>query len=311
MLDSVNIMFWERIHPKENLGVKKANSYPTRCDICGDSIKSKNKKRLSLYRKDNYDSDSIKCFNCGYTGTMKSYIRDYHPEFLSEYLSYTSSKALKELEIESILKTIPKKTETFALDLPKAIVNSQAVEYIRKRGGNPNDFFFSENGFDIDEKHFELKNYIIYPNIVDNKIISFYSRCLDSKSFYGYAPTADTKSIGITNADPNRYIMVFEGLFDMLCVPYNNKIAILGSNNKSLSKFQKILFCLDNDKTGLNTMLDYTKYNYKFCIWCDDPEYSHFKDINEVYQSGVNIMEFIKNHTVDNITAECKIKFSL
>ena len=105
--------------------------------------------------------------------------------------------------------------------------------------------------------------------------------------------------------------MVFEGLFDMLCVPYNNKIAILGSNNKSLCKFQKILFCLDNDKTGLNTMLDYTKYNYKFCIWCDDPEYSHFKDINEVYQSGVNIMEFIKNHTVDNITAECKIKFSL
>ena len=66
MLDSVNVMFWERIHPKENLGVKKANSYPTRCDICGDSIKSKNKKRLSLYRKDNYDSDSIKCFNCGY-----------------------------------------------------------------------------------------------------------------------------------------------------------------------------------------------------------------------------------------------------
>ena len=311
MLDSVNVMFWERIHPKENLGVKKANSYPTRCDICGDSIKSKNKKRLSLYRKDNYDSDSIKCFNCGYTGTMKSYIRDYHPEFLPEYLSYTSSKALKELEIESILKTIPKKTETFALDLPKAIVNSQAVEYIRKRGGNPNDFFFSENGFDIDEKHFELKNYIIYPNIVDNKIISFYSRCLDSKSFYVYAPTADTKSIGITNADPNRYIMVFEGLFDMLCVPYNNKIAILGSNNKSLCKFQKILFCLDNDKTGLNTMLDYTKYNYKFCIWCDDPEYSHFKDINEVYQSGANIMEFIKNHTVDNITAECKIKFSL
>ena len=105
--------------------------------------------------------------------------------------------------------------------------------------------------------------------------------------------------------------MVFEGLFDMLCVPYNNKIAILGSNNKSLCKFQKILFCLDNDKTGLNTMLDYTKYNYKFCIWCDDPEYSHFKDINEVYQSGVNIMEFIKNHTVDNITAECKIKFCL
>ena len=32
----------------------------------------------------------------------------------------------------------------------------------------------NENGFDIDEKHFELKNYIIYPNIVDNKIISFY-----------------------------------------------------------------------------------------------------------------------------------------
>lgn len=314
MLDSINVMFWERIHSKENLGVNKVDDYNARCDICGDSQKSKNKKRLHLYKKDSYQSDSIKCFNCGYTGTMKSYIKNYHPNFLQEYINMTSTKNLRDLNLTNFFekKTESKELETFNIPLPKATANKQAENYVKSRGGNPNDFYYSEGNFRICDKDFELKNFIIYPNIVNGEVISFYSRSLDTKQFYIYAPNAGTKSIGYYLANKEKYVFLFEGLFDMLCVPLNNKIALLGANCSWVTEFPKVCFCVDNDKTGLETMLRYTNnLNYKFCIWCDDPYYSKFKDINEVYQSGVNILQFIKDHTVDNITAECRIKMSI
>ena len=144
-------MFWERIHSKDNLGVHKDDDYSARCDICGDSLKSKNKKRLHLYKKDSYNDDSIKCFNCGYTGTMKSYIRDYHPSFLQEYLNFTSTKNLKELSIANIFnkKTEQKGLVNFDVPLPKADTDPRASAYIKSRGANPSDFYFSTGTFEI------------------------------------------------------------------------------------------------------------------------------------------------------------------
>ena len=59
-------------------------------------------------------------------------------------------------------------------------------------------------------------------------------------------------------------------------------------------------------------MLRYTNNpGYKFCIWCDDPYYKKYKDINEIYQSGTDILQFVKNHTVNNLQAECILKMNI
>lgn len=312
MLQLVNVRFWERIHNKEDLGVHKTDDYNCRCDICGDSQKSKNKKRLHLYKKDTYDDDSVKCFNCGYTGTMYSYIKNYHPEYLNEYINETSTKYLKELDITNIkTEEKPVEIETFDINLPKADTIPSVADYICSRGGNPSEFYYSSGEFKCNDKEFNLENYIIYPNIKDNKIVSFYSRSLDSKRFYVYAPTEGTKHVNYFTADRNRPVIICEGLFDMLCIPAKNKIAILGSamSDDKVREFNHIIWCLDNDNTGKKEMLKFTKNpNYKFVIWSNDQKYKHIKDINEIYMSGVNMVDFIKSHTYDNVTAEVLLR---
>jgi hypothetical protein len=74
MLNPINVKYWKMIH---TTGYEHLDDINAKCDVCGDSSKSSKKKRLHLYKKSSYDEDSIKCFNCGYTATMYSYLKNY------------------------------------------------------------------------------------------------------------------------------------------------------------------------------------------------------------------------------------------
>lgn len=312
MLNPINVKYWEIIHKKEDLGTNKSNDYNCKCDVCGDS-KNKNKKRLHLYRKESYTDDSIKCFNCGYTATMYSYIKTYHTIYFNDYLNEIGEKYVNDLNIQNIT-TIKKQSEKpkdfFDINLPKAIENEEAKKYILKRGGNPNDFYFCENSFKIKDKTFKLPNFIIYLNKINDNAFSFYSRSIKDKTFYIFNSDDGIKVMNYFNIDKSKEVYVFEGLFDMLCTPFENKITMLGATlPKELKSLPYIIWCCDNDSTGRNEMLKHTSNpNHKFVVWCDDEEFKKYKDINEIYQSGVNIEKFIKEHTFDGLIAECKLR---
>ncbi|AVR55802.1 DNA primase subunit [Campylobacter phage CP39] len=312
MLNPINVKYWEIIHNKEDLGIKKSDDYNCKCDVCGDS-KYKNKKRLHLYRKDSYTDDSIKCFNCGYTATMYSYIKTFHPIYLNNYLNEIGEKYIDDLNIQNITltkKEPQKPKEFFSLNLPKASEITEAKEYILKRGGNPDDFYYCKESFVINDKTFKLPNFIIYLNTVNDSAFSFYSRSINDKIFYIFNSDDGFKVMNYFNIDPLKEVYVFEGLFDMLCTPFKNKIAMLGATlPKGMKVIPYIIWCCDNDETGRKEMLKHTNNpNHKFVVWCDDEKFKKYKDINEIYQSGVNIENFIKEHTFDGLIAECKLR---
>ena len=70
-----------RVRNYKDLGKDKHN---WSCDVCGDSARDQRKARFYIGRKDN---DLLcHCHNCGFSGSLLSYLRVAHPD-LAEKLS--------------------------------------------------------------------------------------------------------------------------------------------------------------------------------------------------------------------------------
>lgn len=315
MLNPVNVKYWEKIHSSDNLGIHKEDDYAAKCDICGDSMHYKNKKRLHLYTKIEYNDDSIKCFNCGYTGTMYSYLKHFHPEYLGKYIKDINNNKIERINLKNSIKKIESKdiNNNFVISLPKASTNKLASEYIKSRGCNPDDFYYSEDSFEMFGKKLKLPNYIVYFNFFKDKPIGLWSRSLDKKIFYLFCPEGYSKLIYSKDFNASDNVYVFEGLFDMLCAPMKNKITMLGLGlpKNVLNNIKNIVWCADNDVAGYTEMLKHTKNkNHKFVIWKNDKSLNCMKDINELYMNGVDLNEFIKSHTYSGLEAECILRIS-
>lgn len=347
MLNDVNVFFWEKIHSSKDLGIHKNNDYNARCDICGDSKTSVDKKRLHLFKKESYDEDMVKCFNCGFTSNMFSYIRNYHNEYFEEYKKMTSKKVfdsilprikkniddkIPEIDIginlenykndEIEYKDIPKKFLNLDVCLRKASEYKEASNYILGRGANPDDFYFCENGLaGIDEKLRGLKEYIIYPFTYiknDNPYhYGFYSRNIKEKTFRTYLPEENTgfKVADWFKLDLDKEVYIFEGIFCKLCSGLENSIAMCGSNmpKELLEKIKKPIFVYDNDERGFLESYNVVKNNknVKVCIWGDDKDYKRYKDINDLYiatNGSVDIKNFINSHIDDGFTALTRLE---
>lgn len=338
MLNEVNVEFWEKIHSSDNLGTHKNNDYNARCDICGDSKTSKDKKRLHLYRKDSYDDDVVKCFNCGYSSNMFNYIKNYHTEYLQEYKRKTNQNlfdnilVLPKIEEKEVIKiddslyniiedeNAPKKFIDLDLSCRKASCFEEASNYLKNRGANPDDFYFSENGLaSIDEKLRSMKKYIIYPfKYKDGRVYGFYSRSIENKIFKTYIPQENTgfKIADWFSIDVEKDVYIFEGIFCKLSSGLDNSIAMCGANipDELLKKLKKPIFVYDNDSRGyLESINIIKKYkNAKVCIWGDDKKFKNYKDINEIYTQYVkdkeNIRKFIISHIDDGITALTRLE---
>ncbi|MCG7944796.1 MAG: hypothetical protein N0C84_00460 [Candidatus Thiodiazotropha taylori] len=56
---------------------RNGKSWTWSCIVCGDSSKNLRKARFGVALKDNVLV--CHCFNCGYSNTFSSYIKEYHP----------------------------------------------------------------------------------------------------------------------------------------------------------------------------------------------------------------------------------------
>jgi len=92
-LEEIDKRYWLMVN--DNVGSIGDSDIAVSCPICNEGRSWGKKHRLHLYIKDTYDSASIKCFNCNYTGNMYSYLKEYHP---SEYKLYINEKKGKTLE---------------------------------------------------------------------------------------------------------------------------------------------------------------------------------------------------------------------
>lgn len=62
---------------------RSGNKWSFSCDVCGDSKLDKRKARFGVARKDG--SYVCHCFNCGYSNSFVSYLRDFHPRLYDRY----------------------------------------------------------------------------------------------------------------------------------------------------------------------------------------------------------------------------------
>lgn len=317
MLDYINVKYWELAHSAEELGYHKSSDYSCKCDVCGDS-NNKNKKRLHLYKKTSYESDSIQCFNCGYTANMYSYLRDHHPSLFNSYkqeLGIGKLNALTErkpLEIRAVKKENILKTFSRPAEFIPITESEEGMKYISKRGFPKMKCYFSTGKVKLIDKEVMLKNYIIIPLLENGKWFGFYSRSIESKTFYTYLPEFNTgykvwNFFGVNKAEE---VYIFEAIFNAMSSGLKNCIAVLGSDidPDRLSQLKKPIFVFDNDEAGRAKALKYADKGYKVALL--PREYTD--DINDLYaKKGMNrkdISELIKSNVVSGLKAKIMLK---
>lgn len=317
MLEDINVKYWELAHNRESLGYHKTNDYSARCDVCGDSNKNKNAKRLHLYRKNSYDHDSIKCFNCDYSGSMWNYLKDHHPSLFNSYKQEMMSGKLLNLQ-PKINNTVPLVTrvntlQTFTkpnelIDIKESV---EGLEYITKRGFPLIEAYYADGYISGLEKDITLNRYVVIPLKENDKWYGFYSRSIDKKIFYTYIPEVNSgyKVWNWFNVSKLDTVYIFEAIFNALSSGLNNVIAVLGSDldEARLKELKNPVFCFDNDTTGREKAKKYASKGHQVCVL--PKEYSD--DYNDMLKKGVqssDIANLIKNNVVSGLKAQIMLK---
>jgi len=89
-LDEIDADFFLSLH--SSIGYIKPNDIAVGCAICNEDSSFGKKHRLHLNIKNNYEKPHVKCFNCDWSSSLYVYIKEHHPQRLSEYKELKKSE---------------------------------------------------------------------------------------------------------------------------------------------------------------------------------------------------------------------------
>lgn len=322
-----------RMLPLERITDKGNNRFNFRCPICRDSAKNKSKKRGWIFTQDNHFF--FKCFNCGNSSTLKTFIRNYFYDFYNEYMQekitdgglFSSSKEKPKQKNKNVLEL--NDFESLSLqqlkDLP---INHDANLFLNKRKipkEKVKDFYYTDDFYrwikTIKPKLFNsvsIERRIIIPFYNKfNNISMIQARSIDGKEpkYITVKFDEETEKIfGIEKIDWNKTVYVLEGPLDSLFI--ENSVAFAGSlaSIDSLLKYtnkENIIIIPDNDKRNFQTediITNIIVSGYKVVIW---QNHIKFKDINEAIENGFtmnDIMSYINSRTFSDLRALTEFK---
>ena len=282
--------------------VRVGNKYHGRCPFCGDSKKSRSKKRGWIYLDTNC---SYYCFNCGLamsgiklvealSGAAYSEIRkEYLKLFLKSGMNSSVSARFELPEDEPSLF----KLQSIVKPEWKSPLSDKAKEYLRNRKVLDAPFFsdpiYSYFAPNKDE-------FIIIPWKL-NGIDSYY-QVNDFQKIHSLKyifPKDKKKTVaGLDNIDLSwPYIICFEGFYDSLFV--KNGVCL---GTKAITDYQlrlikerfpkhQIVISFDNDVSGIKAMCKLLKRNSEFKYFRWFSETTKEKDINDfvIAKDNVNI----------------------
>lgn len=277
--------------------IKRGEKWNFRCNICGDSKKSKTKRRGWLM-KNRRGVWIFNCFNdCGSMGAL-FWLKKYFPEDYKNYIMESISKKKRSFEK---IETKPK---------PKQIQASpqrRSYPFISIKSEKNKDKELVKKGiqFCIDRKipeHIWNKFYVcerekyagrliipFYDN--EGKIYYFQARTLTVSGEKYISAEGEKRIYNIYNIDKQKPVMITEGMIDSMFL--DNAVAIAGlgmseRNEKELSEINKAYFLLDYDEPGQKKSLKFLKEGKTVFNWYLFQK--KFKlpkrdkwDINEVY----------------------------
>lgn len=319
----------------ENLLLPSVNSrtgteFVSRCPICGDSKKSKTKRRFHL-RYESEERIYYHCFNCHDTG---SFLKLY--AFVKGMSVKEAIKELRKFDPDKIKKAL--KTKKKERQEIKQQPQSQNFNYILNDCIGVNSTKLGHRQVKLQQTLIEFKqnrkidfpvfiaykgrwkDRIIIPVIENSQIIYFQGRSISDELQPKYLnPTAEKEHVILNKEkfEKDKHIIITEGLLDAMSIGFQGT-ACLGASITDdfitlLLKYSpKIVIALDNDTTGyvkLRKLLEESKYASQISFFLMPETYKYIKDLNElkVKYSIDNLYSFIE----DNIYASFMTKFKL
>ena len=315
---------------------KGGTHFLARCTLCGDSAKNPRKKRFNLDW--NNGRPIWHCFNCSRSGSFLDiyselkgisrkqaykllYAHDT-TKFDSEIGSHWKNGEVKQIKVETIKyfneivnDCISDSERTDSYILQK--FQNHLLEFIRERKiPEGTTLLIAHKG--------RYKGRIIIP-IYDSEgnILYFQGRAANSSITPKYLNPISEKENIIHNKDnfnPDKIIIVTEGLIDALMIP-NQGTSPLGSSvtDEFIKKLLEstsvgIILAYDNDKPGIDSALKFmnqSRYNNLIKYFLFPDKYIRVNDLNAFASKygETDIYNFVKHNSHYRQLAEVKLKF--
>jgi hypothetical protein len=295
-----------------------------RCPICGDSKKSKSKKRFWLHEDD--DWYAITCYNCDLRTNLTALLKTYFPQEYEEMKGYlieefkSGNMFRHKTSVSSKVENKPSNeihiflSEFFALNclkLNKPVRNNALHEKLRKfaikkmQERNIKEKFWKNFYFCYKGKY---QWRVIIP-FFDNNNLMYYFQARDinpnsTEETQKYITASfdelhfpDNRIYNYYNVDKEHPVFICEGLIDSLFL--DNSIALCNANITGMNaeiirnNFSNRIWIMDNprkDNTGYLRILSLLEMGEKCFVI--PKEYEDCKDLNDIaLKLNVNILD--------------------
>jgi transcription elongation factor Elf1 len=319
-MDFVDTKFISILSPRlQKFKKVKNNLYNFRCPICGDSQKNKNRARGYFYQVKN--NSNFKCHNCGLNISFNNFLKQVDVELHRQYIfeKFKEGNTGRNFQAEEPVFKFEKPKFKTTLDLPKAVENKKAKEYLENRKLNPYKFYYTDKfkewtnskieTFDRQSLKYEEER-IIIPLYYNQELVGFQGRTLGSSSIKYITIMLDEnapKIYGLDEIEKSKTVYITEGPFDSTFI--TNSIAMCGADG-DLDKWgvSNRVWIYDNEPRNRDIVSRIAKCidnGEKVVIWNNN---IHQKDINDMVLSGLDVQNVIELNTYSGL--EAKLKFN-
>lgn len=310
--------------------------YACRCPLCGDSQKSKKKRRFYFYTKKG--NLNVHCKNCGYSHSFWTFIKEVFPNEFSQYQKDQMKHRLGGLNPSS--KPLTKNNDTIytpninddsntstkILDSVVSLIelpdNHKAIKYLKNRKFTEDmisgllyteDFRKTCESLTKEElsEGFPSDKRIVIPfRDKDDNIIALQGRALDQKSLRYITIKANPeidKIYGLNTLNEKETTYCVEGPFDSMFL--DNCLAVCDPN---LARSGADVLVWDNEprsKEICNFMAAAISNKKNVVIWPTSPDEK--EDINDLIINGYtqeDIMYIIKSRTFSGLKAKLEFQ---
>lgn len=317
---------------------KRNGVWNARCPFCGDSQKSKRKKRFYIYtRKGDH---FVRCHNCGHSSKFRTFLDIYDGELYKEYIlaifnetgfGQNKKKKTEEQHLKDIQSQEYMKRMTVGVDY-RTLLNFSHLQkdhparvYVENRNLPFDRILYSPkfNDFlariEIDEYLKQRFSHLDIPVIV----IPFWLKKKHSRVFQirtfdpAFTPKyltfkcdeEDLKIFGRERINPQKPVYIVEGPFDAMGIRNGLAFSGMSSELPEEVKAMRKVFFLDNEprnKDVVRQMNKIIKANEKVVILPD--KYTQ-KDVNDFVKDGLDVETIFKQNTYQGAMA--RLKFNL
>lgn len=304
--------------------------YNIRCPRCGDSKKSKYKKRGYFVPRRDIDKYLYTCFNCGDSITFATFLKDYDDALFREYRleHFVSNKSTK--WEEKISDPVDGQKWLDQLPLLQEKISAHPGRVYCQNRKIPMDKVYYTDDWVAWAKQFAPEKFkpdkiygkdqaIVFALRVKSHVIGFQARMIaeGDKRYQTILLDRNHMAVfGLDTVDCNRKYYVTEGIVDALHLP--NSLAVLSNQvTSTLSQLhiptENAVICLDNEKFNKDTVQQYHKAienGLKVFIWpesiqwlCQGAGHKDFNDLANGGMSNQQIKELIDQNTFRGLDA--------